>query len=84
MQMSFTIIVLLSLTECAVVRLCPLGDTVTPLPRLTLVPLGRTTAMTPVVHLPLHQAERAVPLLSAWSIATTFCFFICTPVHQLH
>lgn len=84
MQMSFTIIVLLSLTECTAVRLCPLSDTVTPLPRLTLIPLGRTIAMTPVVHLLLRQVERAGPLLSARSIATPFCFFMCTPMHQLH
>lgn len=79
MQMSFTIIVLLSLTECAAVRLCPLGDTVTPLPRLTLVSLGRTAALTPVVYLPLHQAERADPLLSAWSMSMPFGFLFVPP-----
>lgn len=79
MQMSFTIIVLLSLMECAAVRLCPLGDTVTPLPRLTLVSLGRTVALTPVMYLPLQQAERADPLLSAWSISMLFCFLFVPP-----
>lgn len=61
MQMSFTIIVLLSLTECAAVRLCPLGDTVTPLPRLTLVSLGRTVAPTPVVYLPCVKQSEPTP-----------------------
>lgn len=79
MQMSFTIIVLLSLTVCAAVRLCPLGDTVTPLPRLTLVSLGCTVTLTPVVYLPLRQAERVGPLLSARSISMLFCFLFVPP-----